>query len=141
MAKSAAFGTKLQVGAAAPGAYFDVGQVTRITGPGLSLDTIDVTTHDSTSAWEEDKVGILRNGELSFDIILDPTNDVIDFTNGSAMGYRMKNRTLTYHKLIFPDTTEWAFTAYVNGYEPSAPHDGALTASLKLKLTGVPTLA
>jgi hypothetical protein len=34
----------------------------------------------------------------------------------------------------------WAFNAYITGFEPDMPMDGALTASMKLKLSGAPTI-
>jgi hypothetical protein len=47
------------------------------------------------------------------------------------------------YALVFPSTAavSWTFTAFVVGFEPDMPHDGALTASVSLKLTGQPTLA
>lgn len=44
--------------------------------------------------------------------------------------------------LRFPDTasTEWTFSGYVTAFEPGAPYDGKMTASVALKLSGVPTL-
>ena len=44
--------------------------------------------------------------------------------------------------LRFPDTasTEWTFSGYVTKFEPGAPFEGKLTASVSLKLTGVPVL-
>ena len=45
-------------------------------------------------------------------------------------------------KLIFSDaaTTEWDFDAFVVGFEPGMPVGGALTATVKFKLTGALTL-
>ena len=68
MAKYAAFGTHLLRIAA------EVANVKSIGGPGISLDTEDVTSHDSTEAWEEVVATILRTGEISVDIVYDPNN-------------------------------------------------------------------
>ena len=134
MAKYAAYGTTL-----ARGATPIVG-ITNISGPGLSLDTEDVTTHDSTNAWEEVVGTILRSGEITLDIIYDPSAA----THKDAAGGLVNDltlRTATTYTITFPDAVAWSFSAFVTGFEPSAPHDGALTASVKMKLTGEPTLA
>ena len=136
MAKYAAFGTKLLRGAT------EVAQVQNISGPGLSLDTEDVTSHDSPSGWEEVVGTILRSGEISLDLVYDPGAATHKNASGGLL-YDMTHRTATTFSLVFPSspTVTWSFSAFVTGFEPSAPHDGALTAAVKLKITGAPTLA
>jgi predicted secreted protein len=119
-----------------------IAQVQTISGPGLAADTVDVTTHDSTNAWEEVVVSILRSGEVTLDIVYDPAADTHDATGGAGLLTRLENRTLTNFSLVFPDTanTTWAFNGYVNGFEPGEPVEGALTASVTVKISSVPTL-
>ena len=116
-----------------------IAYIQNIGGPGLALDTEDVTTHDSTAAFEEVVGTILRSGELSVDIVYDPNEGTHDATTGLVQ--MMEARLPVGFSMVFPDTTEWAFAAYVTGFEPSSPHDGALTAAVKMKLTGAPILA
>lgn len=113
--------------------------ISNISGPGLSADTEDVTTHDSAGGWEEHVVTILRTGEVSLDLVYDPQESTHDASTGLIS--RLESRQATGFEVVFPDTTSWAFAALVTGFEPSAPHDGALTASAKLKITGAPILA
>ena len=134
MAKYAAFGTLFKRGATT------IAAVSNISGPGLSLDTEDVTTHDSASGWEEVVGTILRSGEVSLDLEYDPAAATHKNASGGLL-YDLASRASTTFSITFPDATVWSFTAFVTGFEPSAPHDGALTASVKLKLTGQPTLA
>lgn len=119
-----------------------VAQVQSVGGPGLSVDTEDVTTHDSTNAWEEVIATIIRSGEVSMDIVYDPADDTHDATAGNGLLSRKVGKTLTDFSLIFPDSasTTWSFDGYVTGFEPSEPHDGALTASVTAKITGEMTL-
>lgn len=119
-----------------------VAQVVSIGGPSLAADSIDVTTHDSTNAWEEVVVGILRSGEVSMEIVYDPADDTHDATGGNGLLTRLKNRTRTNFSLVFSDTasTTWAFDGDVTGFEPGAAHDDALTASVTAKITDSPTL-
>lgn len=136
MAKYDAFGTVLRRGATA------IVQVQAISGPGLSLDTEDVTTHDSTGGWEEVVATILRSGEISLDIVYDPAAATHSATAGGLIA-DMVARTAQTYTLVFPDSggTPWSFSAFVTGFEPSMPHDGALTATVTMKPTGQPTLS
>ena len=136
MAKYAAFGAHLLRIAA------EVANVKSISGPGLTLDTEDVTSHDSTEAWEEVVATILRTGEISVDIVYDPNNAT---HKNAALGLLndLTSRTSAAYSIVFPTTpaVTWSFTAFVTGFEPSAPVDGGLTASVSLKITGKPTIA
>jgi len=119
-----------------------VAAVTNIGGPSLSLDTEDVTCHDSTSAFEEVVATVLRGGDLSLDIVYDPAADTHDATAGAGLLSRLEGKTLTNFSLQFADDapTTWAFDGYVAAFEPGAPHDGALTATVTIKTDGAPTL-
>ena len=116
-----------------------IASVSNISGPGLSLDTEDVTTHDSTAAWEEVVGTILRTGEVSLEIVYDPAAATADATTGLV--YLLEEKIYAFFVVTFPDTTAWSFRGYVTSFEPSAPADGALTASVTIKISGVPTLA
>ncbi len=134
MTKLSAFGTKLLRGAV------EIAQVQSISGPGLALDTEDVTSHDSPGGWEEVVGTILRSGEVSLDIVYDPKDATHKYATGGLL-HDLANRVTTTYTLTFPDSTSWSFSALVVGFEPSAPVEGALTASVTLKLTGSVTLA
>lgn len=136
MSKYAAFGTQLLRGAV------PIAAVRSISGPGLTLDTEDVTSHDSTEAWEEVVATILRSGEISLEIEYDPAAATHKNASGGLL-YDLAQRASTTWSIKFPDTavTTWSFTAFVTGFEVDAPHDGALTANVTMKITGKPTLA
>ena len=117
-----------------------VAYIQNISGPGLGLDTEDVTTHDSAGAWEEVVGTILRSGEVSLDLVYDPNANSHDATD-NGLAEMLVNGDRVGFSIVFPGSVTWSFAASVTGFEPSAPHDGALTAAVKLKLTGVPILA
>jgi predicted secreted protein len=138
MAEFDAFGTLLKRGdGGGPETFATVAQVTNITGPGLSADTVDVTAHDSPSGFREFIATLVDTGEVTLELVFDP-----DHATHIALRTDMVAKILRNFQLIFPDTTntQWDFAAFVTGLEPSAPVDGALTASATLKLSGVPTL-
>ena len=119
-----------------------VAQIVSVTGPALSLDTVDVTAHDSPDAWEEHAPTILRTGEVKLELNYDPAEVTHDATDGLPMVQEAKQ--LTGFELVFPipaiGGTTWEFGAYVTGFEPGAPHEGKLSATASMKVTGEPTL-
>ena len=117
----------------------NIAYIKSIGGPSLSLDVEDVTTHDSAEAWEEVVATVLRTGEISLDIVYDPNAATHSAVAGGLLDY-YENGKLAYFDLEFVDTYHWRFPAYVTGYEPDAPVDGALTASVSLKITGKPII-
>jgi predicted secreted protein len=123
--------------------YVTVASVTNLSGPGIAVDTEDVTSHDSTGAWEELVVTIIRSGEVTADIVYDPVADSHDGTATSGLVYSMKNKVKRHFSITFSDAanTVWSFPGYVTGFEPSEPVDGALTASVTIKIDAVPSLA
>ncbi len=145
--KKSAFGALLKADALAgdaAGTYRNVANIKALKGPGLSLDLADVTTHDSTGAWEEFVATVLRTGELTVDLVYDPSAATIKYVNG-LLG-KMVAKTLEGFKIYFNDDTVeanrtiWTFNAFVTKFEPDAPVVGALTASMTLKFSGAPTL-
>ena len=116
----------------------EVAGVTGISGPGLSLDTADVTSHDQATAWEQQVATVIRSSEVSLDIIYDPASGTHDATTGLLE--RIENRTYTYFNLIFFTTYDWKFFGYVTGFEPTGEIGSALTASAKVKITEAPSL-
>jgi predicted secreted protein len=129
--KYAAFGTALLQNGT------EIAQVQNISGPAISLDTEDVTSHDSEDAYEELVGTILRTGEISLDLLFDPTE-----ASHTGLITTMESREVDSFELQFPDDamTQWSFNAFVVNFEPDMPHDGALAAAVTLKITGTPTL-
>lgn len=140
MAKYSSFGTLLQIDDGG-GSFTTIAGVLDIQGPGLSSDTEDATNHGSAGGWEEVLPTIKRSGEVTFDILYDPADATHDPTTGLLA--ELKNQSKTTYKLVFTDaaTTTWQFDAYTLEFGPSTPVSGLLKASLRLKLTGQPTLA
>ena len=136
----AAFGTLLKIGDGQGSESFTtIAEVTKIGGPKFKLNLDDVTSHSSTSGWMENIPTTLDPGQVDIEISFIPTTATQSQTSGLLRDF--KNKTKRNFQLIFPDTTQWAFAAYVVAFEPSAPVDKALSAKVTLDITGVPTLA
>lgn len=135
----AAFGTLLQMeDASTPGTYLTVAEIKDISGPSMSGNVMDGTTHTSPGGFREKIVGLLDAGEVTFDINWLPANPTHDNTTGFVALFR--TRAVKSWRLAYPDTddTVWEFDAYVSGFSPSAPVEGYLTASVTLTITGAP---
>jgi predicted secreted protein len=105
------------------------------------LDTIDVTTHDTSSGWREYIGGLRDGGEVSFDINFIPTEVTHAYDSGLLEDYL--NRTLRNFKLVFPTTpaVTWTIAGIVTNFETSEPIDDVIGASMTIKVSGAPTLA
>lgn len=133
-----ALGTELQRGdGEASETFTKIAKVTNIGGPSLSLDTEDTTDHDSVDGWEEVMATILRSGEINLDLSFLPGN-----AGHVGLINDMTNRVLRNFRLVFPDTssTTWSLSGYVVGFDPSAPHDNKLEATVTIKPSGKPVL-
>lgn len=115
-----------------------IAYISNIGGPSLAADTEDVTTHDSTGGFEEHVVTILRSGEVTLELVYDPNAATHGATSGLLA--KLEDKTCAQYQIAFPGPYNWTFDGYCNTFEPSAPADGALTATASLKVTGQPTL-
>jgi hypothetical protein len=71
MSKKAAYGTQLRYTDPDDSSLVRVHYVADITGPGINVETIDVTTHDSPDAFSEFVAGMADGADVSFDLIFD----------------------------------------------------------------------
>ena len=117
-------------------AFTTIAKIKDIGGPGFNRGTHDASTQ--TTDWGEVVPGIKMGGQVMFDINLIPTEATHDETTGLLKDFI--DGTKRNFQLVFPDTanTTWQFAAFVLSFEPDAPVDGLLTASLTVEITGDP---
>ena len=115
-----------------------IAELTSISGPSESADTVDVTSHDSSNEFREFIVGLRDGGEISIEGNFYPGD-----TDGQKQLHTdMQAGSSNTFTLTAPDgTTNYSGTAICTGFEPSFPMDGAMTFSATLKISGKPTLA
>lgn len=132
----------LQLGTVAGdgGTFTTIAEVKDITGPAVSLDVIDVTNQDSPGKYEEIVPSIRRAGEVDFDIHLIPQEATHDADSGLL--YLANNALKRGYRLLLQDglNSYWAFDGYVVGFQSKAPIAGVLTATVKIRITGQPTI-
>jgi len=130
-------GTLLKIGdAASPEVFTTVPEVTKLSGPAVKFDLLDVTSHDSTGFFREFIPGLADGDNVQASINWVPANVV-------HKGVRVDSyaRTKRNFKIIFPpagsdDTVDVA--AYITNIEPNADIGTVLVASVTMKVTGQP---
>lgn len=116
-----------------PGVYVLVGEVTSITPPGVTRDTVDATHLTSPDSFKEFIPGLAEGGEASISINLVPSaTDVL------MVSFLAKTDNF---QIIFPNGVKLNFAGIVTGYEfGDITPDEKLTATFTVKATGKPTL-
>src|SRR5690606_34706102 len=115
------------------GVYAAIANITNLICQSIKREQSDVTSHDSPGQREESVFGIKRSGEVSVDVNYDPSeHDALldDFSSSEPRSYQ----------IVWPDAlaTTWTFDAGLTGFEPEAPFDDKLAASLTFKVSGPP---
>lgn len=141
MTKYAAKGTLLQAEiAAAPGTFQTVAQVRSIGGPTLGGDAIDLSHHSVPAAYRVFQPGVNDAGEITIEVLFDPADPTQDNVGVDGLLSIYDQREVHLFRVVFSDTgaTIWESEGMITSYEPTAPFDEALTASITMKLTGQP---
>ena len=130
MSGLSAFGTQFLKGVT------PITNIATISGGGISLDLEDVTAHDSTDAFEDAVVTVLRSGEIRLELHYDPS----DATHKQLIADMIAKTLVTTYTIVLPNGEVWAYAgAYVTGFDPSEPHAGKMSATVTIKPTGVVT--
>ena len=131
------YGTLLKMSSGGTGgSYTTIAEVGDIAGPGFSVDTNDVTSHDSPGAMREFKPGLIDPGELSFTCWFQPEIATHDATTGLLKV--MNDRAIRSWKIVFPNTglTEATFDALITKLDVKEPVAGVISADVTLKISG-----
>lgn len=117
-----------------------IAEVKSITGPGLTSDALDVTTHDTSDGFREFIQGLKDGGSLDFDINFVPTIPEHSAASGLLANYMDGGRH--NFQMVFPDESEttWTIPGFVQSFSINAPVDDVLTASVSIKVSSRPTL-
>lgn len=134
MPKTHAFGTTLSWDAVVVAALDNIG------GIEITVDTVEVTTHDSPDGYKEYIAGLLDAGEISIGGFFEPT----DTTGQQAMLTDMAARAIKQVIITFPASTKatWTFQGLITAIKiGDAPKDDAIPFTASIKPTGKPVFA
>jgi len=136
-----AFGTLLKIGnGQSPEEFATLAELRSVSGPSISADTLETTTHNTPTPWKRFITGLLDGGEISADINFNPSEPTHSATQGILA--IMQARLCRNVQIVFPDdaNTTWVAPCIVTAFEMSADPADILSASLTLKVAGPPTL-
>lgn len=120
---------------ASPEVFTAVAEVMTIDGPGMSRDSIDMTSADSSNFWREFLPALKDGGEVSFEVILTPAN--LTVLNGE-----LAKTVNTNYRISWPYSPAklWNFAGHMSGFEVTAPFDDKISGTATFKVSGQPTL-
>ena len=125
----------------ANGATFKLGtttvaEVTSISGPNFTADSLDVTTHGSTNRYREFIQGLRDGGEISIEGNY--------LTASASLIVTQLNTTSTVTAVVTlpttPSATAFTATVIATSFSTEAPVDGVIPFTATFKVTGQPTL-
>ena len=112
-------------------AFADLAEINSITGPGMTRDTIDVTSLDSTGGYREFITGFRNAGTISL---------AMNFTRASyeLMLTDFDSDTASYYEILLPDddNTSIEFEGLVTELPLTIPPDDKVTADVTIQITG-----
>lgn len=115
--------------------FTTVAEVTNLSGPGMSRDTVDVTHMGTPDAFREFIAGLADPGEITLDVNFLPA----DSSHGDMLN-DFNNRVVRNYRLIWPHTgnPQWQITGVMTGFETTAPIDDKISATFTIKVTERP---
>lgn len=141
MAGKDAFGTLLKRGdgVTPTEAFTTVANVSDLSGPERSRETIDVTAHDSPNKYREFLAGLKDGGEVTATVNFDPSETThtaldTDFESGDTINWQIVLLDST------PDEHTWAIPGFISGLSDAYPIDDKMEREVTIKVSGKPTL-
>lgn len=130
MAGTFAFGAVLRLGGTT------ISEITSISAPNLSAETIDVTTHSSADRYREFIKGLRDGGEISIEgnyTTASASATIVSLETNSL-------QTVTIDYPTTPSVTRFTATVLTTGFSMEAPVDGTIPFTATFKVSGRPTL-
>jgi predicted secreted protein len=132
------FATLFQTGDGGnPETFATVAEVSDISPPSFSRDSVDVSHEQSPDQWREFIAGLKDAGEVSFEF---------NFVPGAAAASALHaefdlegSQAVKNRRVVLPDGSLWAFAAFMTGLEFKTPIDDKMTGTATFKITGAPT--
>lgn len=118
----------------------NVASLTSINGVEVTVDTIDVSNHESANAYKEYLPGLIDPGQIT----LEGQFEYTDTAGQHAMITDLNARSSKTWTITFPTATgaTWTGTGFLTALKiGDATIDGAITFTCTIQITGKPTFA
>lgn len=130
-AASIGYGSLLEISTDGGSNWDEIAEVFSITPPSSSVDIVDVTHMQSPGRDREFILGLNDPGEASMELNFVPGSDT------DALLLEIKGAYAPVKcRITWPNAVAWTFDGLLTGYEPSAPNDDKMTATVTFKVTG-----
>jgi len=127
-----------QFGRVVGGIFTPIANITNISGPSRSRETIDVTTHDSPDGYMQFIGGLRDGGEVSLGVDYHPTQTTHDPAADFASDLPL------YHPIVplprTPAEHTWDFKGIITQIGDEFPYDDKMARSITVKISGKPML-
>lgn len=137
------YGSRFQNGNdASPEVFTDlVGiEITNITPPQPSRDSVDVSHELSPDSYREFIAGLTDAGEVKIDFNWTPNTGVTGITSLYAELALPSATATKTRRILFPNGSYLIFDAFCTGISPELPIDDKMTATATFKVSGKPDL-
>ncbi len=116
-------------------AWADLAEINSINGPGMSRDTIDVTSLDSTGGYREFITGFRNAGTIT--LAMNFTRATYDLMKADFESNDLKN-----YEIVLPDDDETTleFEGLVTELPLNIPADDKVTADVTIQISGQVTI-
>jgi len=131
----AGVGTEFRRWNSSTGVWETIAEINNITGPGMTRDTIDVTSLDSTGGYREFITGFRNPGTITLNMNF--TRSVLD-----TMKADFESDTAQNYEIVLPDpeTTTLEFEGLVTEIPLTIPPDDKITLDVTIQISGEVTL-
>lgn len=119
-----------------PAGWQTLAEVTSITLPNISRDSIDASHEESPNRWSEFISGMKDAGECTVEMNFIPNAN----SNYQTLFSELSVKEALPRQILFPDGSTLGFNAFLTTIEGDAPLDDKMSASATFKLSGEPTL-
>lgn len=113
-----------------------VAEVTSISGPAFSADSIDVTTHSATNKYREFIQGLRDGGEITIEGNYTTASSALILAQINTTSLA----TATVDLPTNPSVTRFTATVICTAFSTEAPVDNVIPFSATFKVSGQPSL-
>lgn len=126
------YGSLFQTGdGGSPEVWSTAAEVTNISPPSISRDSIDTSHENGPNTWRESLPGLKTPGEMKIEFNLVPGGDAY-----ADLFAELDDQTIRNRRIVFPGGEVMGFRAYLTGLESEVPVDAQMKATATFQLSG-----